>query len=305
MRFGGHETFPIRDGWLHKGLRLLMVDREKLHDEYVADWLGVGGNMAKSIRHWLVATKLAEPETGKALGKTTPLRPTDFGELVWKDDRYFTAPGTWWAIHIHLVNNPEYAASWSWFFNGFHHDRFERSLCVESLRRHLELGSKRKPSPRTIERDLGCLLACYARTIPQERVDPEDVKSCPMVELGLLNHFKSSGYYQLVQDRKPIAPEILGYSLAIAFSDDLSKGSKADIPLLDMIRRNGGPGRCFVLNSEALFETALHAESDGEAGDLAVVGLAGNRMIRVRKRPALDWLTQYYKVLQKRDRHAA
>ncbi len=51
MRFGGHETFPVREGWLHKGLKLVVEEPEKLIGEHVADWLGVGRNMAKSIRY--------------------------------------------------------------------------------------------------------------------------------------------------------------------------------------------------------------------------------------------------------------
>ena len=56
MKFSGHETFAIREGWLHKGLKLLIEEPELLYDEYVADWLGVGKNMSRSIRHWLVVT---------------------------------------------------------------------------------------------------------------------------------------------------------------------------------------------------------------------------------------------------------
>ena len=41
MRFGGHETFTIREGWLHKGLKLLTKNPDLLLDEYVADRLGV------------------------------------------------------------------------------------------------------------------------------------------------------------------------------------------------------------------------------------------------------------------------
>ena len=60
MRFGGHETFAIREGWLARGLELLTTTPELLVDEFSEDHLGVGRNMAKAIRHWLVATGLAE-----------------------------------------------------------------------------------------------------------------------------------------------------------------------------------------------------------------------------------------------------
>ena len=46
MRFGGHETFAVREGWLHKGLKLVAEEPDKLADEHVADWLGVGRSEA-------------------------------------------------------------------------------------------------------------------------------------------------------------------------------------------------------------------------------------------------------------------
>ena len=72
MRFGGHETFPVREGWLHKGLKLVVEEPEKVVDEHVADWLGVGRNMAKSIRYWLQATGLCEQVSGRRHRKGAP-----------------------------------------------------------------------------------------------------------------------------------------------------------------------------------------------------------------------------------------
>ena len=51
MRFGGHQTFAIREGWLYKGLRLAIEDPDRLGEPDLADWMGVGKNMAKSIHH--------------------------------------------------------------------------------------------------------------------------------------------------------------------------------------------------------------------------------------------------------------
>jgi len=89
MRFGGHETFPIREGWLNKGLRLLIDEPEKLVDEYYADWLGVGRNMGKSIKHWLVATGLATPISTTRSTKKSRLQETELGKLISKYDPYF------------------------------------------------------------------------------------------------------------------------------------------------------------------------------------------------------------------------
>ena len=59
MRYGGHETFTIREGWLSKALTLLQDEPKVFFDKVeLANALGVGVNMGKSIEHWLLATKL-------------------------------------------------------------------------------------------------------------------------------------------------------------------------------------------------------------------------------------------------------
>ena len=195
MRFGGHETFAIREGWLHKGLMLLAEHPERVDDRYVADWLGVGRNMAKSIKHWLVATGLAERPLLPNSRKRGPMELTRLGHVVLKRDRYFLEPGTWFALHVNLVNNDESAATWNWFFNYFLNVRFERATCNEALRRYLGAREKRQPSPKTLQRDVACLLASYAKDVPPTMSDPEDASESPFRGLGLLVHFRDSGLF--------------------------------------------------------------------------------------------------------------
>src|SRR5690606_1817146 len=123
MRFGGHETFAVREGWLHKGLRLLVEDPKKLHSPDVADWLGVGRNMAKSIKHWLLVTGLAV--SAKSTRGDSLLQSTDLGELIYKRDPYLLQTGTWWALHVESANCDVHAVTWWWFFNRFSLSRFD------------------------------------------------------------------------------------------------------------------------------------------------------------------------------------
>ena len=125
MKFGGHETFPIRDGWLHKGLKLLNEDPDLFGDQYVSDYLGVGRNMAKSIRHWLVVTNLASAEVSQG-DRSRKLKTTDLGRLVWAKDPYFLETATWWVLHANLASS-RIAGSWYLFFNYFNLNRFEKS----------------------------------------------------------------------------------------------------------------------------------------------------------------------------------
>ena len=292
MKFSGHETFQVREGWLHKGMKLIANAPQIWADEFVSDHLGVGRNMAKSIRHWLVATNLTRP-----IQQEKTKRPifefTEFGQLVWDNDPYFVELGTWWMLHINLVNNPEIATSWAWFFNSFTHDRFDRAVCLESLRRHIEMVRKKAPSTATLERDLGCLLLSYARTIPAQVVDPEDGADSPFRELGLLSHFKSSGYYQVNQSTKSIPLSIFGYSMSKAFDEMQTNKKSVDFGIGEVARRAGGPGRVFCLTNETLFEVASQIEAEDQ-DELSIAGMAGERVLRVRCLSKLEWASHYY-----------
>ena len=170
---------------------------DKLSHEHVADWLGVGRNMAKSIRHWLQATGLCQQVGGGRHRKGAMLEPTGLGHLVWERDPYFTDIGTWWALHVNLISSPEHAVTWDWFFNNFKLQRFDKAVCVDSLQRYLQMQRGRIPSPRTLDRDASCLLLSYSRSIPDRGVDPEEAQESPFTELGLLSHYRTSGYYEV------------------------------------------------------------------------------------------------------------
>jgi len=293
MRFGGHETFTVREGWLTKGLRILHDDPQKLVEEFAEDNLGVGRNMVKSIRHWLVATGLAEIQS-KTKGRANAFAPSPLGEAIYKNDPYMLDLGTWWILHLNLIGNESHAAAWYWFFNEFSLNRFERPVCIETLNRHLRLCQKRVPSPRTIEREIACLFNSYAVTVPRSQNDPEDASDCPFSELGLLNHFKASGYYQINQGEKNISHSIL--ALALVLSNQYAKGKRGfyEIALTLAARQRGGPGRGFQLTAEGLFEMLMRYEEKDKNRDLQVIGMAGERVIRMRRRSSLDWVNEYY-----------
>lgn len=305
MRFGGHETFAVREGWLHKGLKLLMEDRDKFKDEFVGDWLGVGPNMAKSIKHWLVATGLAEYVNARASRKYPDLLPTPLGEKVFERDPYFTAIGTWWVLQMNLVNNENYAATWKWFFNNFNLGRFEKSVCIDGLRRYLQMTNNKMPSPNTVERDVSCFLNSYSEKVPPDRSDPEDAQDCPFTDLGLMTYYRNSGYYHLNFAAKDIPPYIFSYGISLANGHTQGRGKTDDIPLSKIARQPGGPGRCFLLTSESLFETMQPMMSSALEDAIEIVGHAGERAVRIKIKKPLAWIRMYYEAEKKGDLYAA
>ena len=296
MRFGGHETFHIREGWLRKGLQLLHEDPAKLVDEHAADWLGVGRNMAKSIRHWLVASELATLKGTSR--KPGALEPTSLGNLIHESDPYFLELGTWWALHANLVRSTQHALTWNWFFNNFRVGRFEKPVCLQGLTRHLENQKVRLPSPKTLDRDLSCLLSTYGQKLPPTTDDPEDALECPMVDLGLLTFYRDSGVYEMNLGPKPVPAPLLGYALSRAFGDELNGKKRFDVGIRDAVAHPNSVGAVFSVTAESLFEMMSAAEVEAD-GRLCIVGLASQRAIRLRVMPdGLDWLKLYYASLK-------
>lgn len=295
MRFSGHEKFPIREGWLHKGLTLLVEEPELLMQDDAADWLGVGRNMGKSIRYWLEVTGLSQPaeQVGR---RVLSLKASDLGDIIFEKDRYFAEPGTWWALHLEVVNNVEQATTWAWFFNHFARARFTKADILDALRRYLELHATKRtpPRPKTLEQDVNCLLSSYARPIPEEWSDPEEGTECPFRALGLVHYLRSSGVYQMSFERPDLPPELFAYGLARAFAADAPEEARQlEIGLGQAAGHLGGPGRSFCLTTEGVFEQAMRLEA-AFPDEMEIGGLAGERILRLKNRLSLDWLTQYY-----------
>ena len=296
MRFGGHQTFFVREGWLSKGLGLLRDDAMAFDDPYVADRLGVGRNMAKSIEHWLLATGLAEkPERRRRVRAGQPrLMVTELGETVAQHDPWFLDPGTWWFLHINLVRTPAHAATWHWFFNHYASSRFERPTVVAQLEQHERMSSRRTATRKTLGRDVSCFLGSYAVEVPYRRKDPEEEIDCPFQELRIISHFRASGYYELNRRRKSIPQQALLYALQAPDLMSDSTTRSVDVTLHDLHRMEGGPARVLALSADALFEHLVELEANGIDVPLSMSGLAGDRQLRFSRAPAPELLARHF-----------
>lgn len=290
MKFGGHETFPIREGWLHKGLTLLRDSPNMQSDPYVADHLGVGRNMAKSIWHWLKVTRLVDVVRES---KSPRLVLSDLGTCILEQDPYQLETGTWWALHANIVTQSEQSVVWSWFFNEYATERFDRAQCLAHLSRKLEIVGMRKPRSETLARDLQCLLLSYARPYPMEKEDPEDANECPFRELGLLSHHRDTGIYTFQRGIKEIPPEMIGYIIALT-DDDPGDAPKIRIPLKVVLSGPRMPGRVLGLSGEELALLLQDAEKLLGTTMINVRAFGGERMLEVTRTSPADWLEYFY-----------
>lgn len=191
MAFGQHQTFYLRQKWLTKGLVEVSNDSRFFYTEDCFEKLGVGKNMAKAIRHWLVATGLVyESRKGGRIDHVL----TEFGEIVLEHDRFIQNPITLGLLHYNLVSKKDLASTWYWFFNVFPERVFSKQSALESLTKWVEQSFEKAVSESSLKRDIDCLIQLYLRKGFTEQMTPEDVIQSPLELLGLVQQSTASTY---------------------------------------------------------------------------------------------------------------
>ncbi len=294
MRFSGHETFAIREGWLHKGVVALRESPGFFDGEFPADRLGVGSNMGKSIKHWLVAAGLAHREGGVGRKRGREIVLSDFGRLVLEHDPYFNALGTWAFIHVNLANSDETTACWDWFLNSCADSVFTRADVLEQFRRWSKFRAPKEPSPTTLQKDLNCFLASYSQKIPPDHSEAEEATDCPLWELGLLAYYRGSQRFRVNRAAKPLPSQAIAYALTVANDQSDTSRSTEEIVFEDAASISGGPGRVFLMGPSALYESVERAVRQEPNCWVSIGSLAGQRTIIYRNLNPIEWAKDFY-----------
>lgn len=183
MKFGAHQSFYLRVNWLPKAMKMRSEDASFFYDEFAFEKIGLGKNMVKSLRYWVVATSVMKENKNEDNESVHEL--TEFGELIFRYDRFLRLPLTCMILHSLLASNRAYTSTWYWFFNEYTQSTSSNEELLMSLNEWVKQHHKRAISINTLKRDLDCLKQMYnARTKPDG--DPEDVVASPLSGLGLL-----------------------------------------------------------------------------------------------------------------------
>ena len=275
MKFRGHETFFLRKGWLYKGMS--NVVREPGVFQGAAgnpmDVLGIGANMVKSLRYWLVATKLtSEPRAGRRNQELTEL-----GHIIFENDPYMEEIGSIWLVHLMLASNEDDATSWYLFFNEFNKAEFDvedfRSSVVKYIRMQKD-GTF--PSERAVEDDFNCIINTY---VPRVKLDPQKVHpesniDCPLGELGLVDVInKKKGIFKKSVPKLGMLPELILLAAIIK-----ANGDRTEIKISTLQNDKGQIGKLFNLDSITLQNALFKLE---KLGYIRVIRTAGLDIIQI------------------------
>ncbi len=256
FEFGRHETFPVRHGWLAKGLGWVRETGRYDGDLETADALGLGSRMAKSVAFWLEASGLAAIESNAANGTAKRRRKgqkwkiTELGDIVARYDPHLEYPVTWWFVHMALAQRQ--STVWRWFFNEFHDRQFSREACVKAFLEYVAEHASKKPSEAVAQRDIACVLQAYAVPSGRAVTDPEDASVCPLRELGLVVRHSDIHRFEKARPLDAVPVEAF-VACASRLASELGTDS---VRFVDLVRWHNGPSRVLGLGGEQVEEMA-------------------------------------------------
>ena len=247
-QFSGHETFPLRYGWLKKAFDRV-AETEDQPENRSACWgdgaiarFGVGKNMVASMRHWAKAVGVVK-ETG-----ANSVRTTELGRLLFGPagiDPYMEHPATLWLIHWQLAAHEE-KTTWFWAFNHYPAIVFERDSLINRLDRLAKDRNWPRVANSTIRKDVACLIRTYVAQQASGRTGKDDALESPLTELALVKAVGKKDGFRFVRGPKTT----LGNGVFIyALLDFWSRHSNAATLSFEAIAHApGGPGRVFLFD---------------------------------------------------------
>lgn len=278
LTFSGHETFVLRSNWLKKAYDLLQdfPDLFSLDDAFVH--LGVGKNMAQSIRFWGRVCNVFERREDGAGYCTTWLGRALFDDTSgW--DPFLVTPTSRWLLHWQIAARPTAAFSWYYTFNLLRRGEFSASQLAQQILHTIAQIGGRPPSEATLGRDIDCMLRCYTRPDPaQLGLALEDALYCPLYELELLQALPGQSAYRLISGARPDLPDAL---VAFAALQQARTLGRATVAFNELAYGERSPGRVFRLDEDSLLARLFRFETV-TAGRAAYSETGGIRQIAWR-----------------------
>lgn len=261
-QFSGHETFPMRYGWLKKAYDAVAIAHESgaqqsvFNDPSAIAYFGVGKNMVAAIRHWATQCGVISQGAKGSLSETTVLGDKIFS----KDglDPYMEHPSTSWLVHWQLASNSK-ITTWFWVFSHYPSSSFDRENVVSALEK---LGADRnwsRMAAATLKRDVECFVRMYAAKHSLTKQAPEDSMECPLTELSLLKSTGKKDGFRLVRGSKTsLGDGVFAYAV-VSFWESYSKTSST-ISFEALAHHPGSPGKVFLLTEEDLADRLSRLE---------------------------------------------
>ena len=282
---GRHEKFVFRQGWLKKGFDVIETDPTAFSKEDAYIRLGVGKNMAASIRFWCQALNILEEiKTEDYKG----FRPTTLGKLIFGNngsDPYLEKYGTLWLLHWQLANNPIRGITYQIFYSKIFEIEFKKHQLVNLLSKELpRYGVNTTDS--MLGREVDIFLRTYVPARTKTKDSIEDSLDCPLADLNLITYVQSDDIYRFrIGPKNTLPASIFNFSF-ISYIKQISKNRRT-AGIDEIIYNPGSPGQIFKLDENSVMEYLDKIEQHTN-GAVQLQETAGLRQIYLHNLDDLD-----------------
>lgn len=282
IRFKGHESFTIREGWINKGLVEVSKDPLLFSKDFGADALGMGANMAKSLRYWMKAACLFDDNV------KTGVELNSIGKLMLDKDAYVEDDFTLWLLHCRIAANDEQATAWNLFFNRFNYEEFSRNDLVTEMQELAllaveEIDPDKKVAESSVAGDCEAILHMYVKN-GADSGTPEEKNVSPFAKLELIK-LVDGKYVRKQPDLNHLPEEIILYLLVECLGD------KTSIHMDELLTIANGPGKLLHLKRNALAELLERLEKKEQ---VIINRTAGLNMLYLPKKISTEEVVDMY-----------
>jgi len=260
-QLSGHETFPMRYGWLKKAYDAVAKEGGNasakifLNDDAIARF-GIGKNMVSSLRHWATAADVIKNLDG---GK---IAVTELGALIFDDknglDPFMESPATLWITHWILAGRTD-KTTWHWAFNYFNSTHFDRDQLSNKLCQFASERGWSRASGTTIKRDIECFVRSYVALSRSSNASHEEKLESPLIELGLIKATNKNSFFHMHRGSKPTLG--MGVFMFALIEFWMSRSNASTLSYEALAHEPGSPGRVFLLDEHDLGDRLSELES--------------------------------------------
>ena len=283
LQFSGHETFPLRYGWLKKVVDAISCKKSPQGDSIFASdeaisLFGVGRNMVSSMRHWAISGDVIRFKKEKGF------YVSDIGNFLFSDssgvDPYLENPASLWLLHWKLISRLDRSTTWHFAFHQFSRNLFDRQLLASEIGALCRENGQTKVADKTFQRDVECFLNTYVMRRGKNDRFGEETLECPLAELFLISETAQKGVFEFQIGPKPSLPDaVFNYAL-LEFAQH--SGTGATLSLEHVTYDPGSPGRGFRLDENSVTDRLLGIEKSSK-GAFVWSETAGLRQVHVKQ----------------------
>lgn len=231
IRLRRHESFPLREGWIEKGIQSISTNGAlTFSKDNGVKLLGIGANMVKSLKYWMIASNIID--------ESLKVNLTEFGEALLKNDPYMEKNISWWLLHYFLVSSFEQSPVLYYIYNKYNGNHIDKDNLKQEICEYFER-KEYEYNPKLVNEDVNMYLRLYFND--NKSLNPEDNLSSPLAKLNLLDkNINNDGYIKKSANLDNLNYLVVYYALQNLYQDNFE--------ITEAYIKEGSPCKIFNLD---------------------------------------------------------